>query len=402
MPFSPCLTAMLVGHSLLCAELMVPQENGLPSLNYWELIGEVIKVPSVQEALEISPEQRQRLSEMRARKDLALLRRQTQYKLRAALKRDRTIEPGNAPTPVPSVSFSDAWSALDDVVLVELKEILLPEQVDAIRPLFTQKRFPFGYSAFSDSEVAEFCQWKPADTKRLQPIVQMLQKQRQSKVKEITRAGAARILYGLPLPARELLVQYLGTSFETQIPVRQDIEFDSIPFPGVCTSISGLYTLLEIKDIQTALKLSKSQLEQLQALQMDFRRDTAFRSNAGELNKIGKSAAQRWAQAREKCSAGFQKILSNEQKLTLARVMSLNIFLSDFRIPFKSQEVIRYLQLSPEDEKAIWDQVNREFIKYSEQVENIDRADFLQLFSEVPTPSQARLAMIMQGVSYAQ
>lgn len=311
------------------AQKGIAEDEILPSLNYWNLRGQLIRGGPLRDALDISPAQ------IKALRSLAFTPEMNQKFSR-------------------KVSLSDPFGRhkalllVDDQVESMLSEILFPEQLSQLRKCAMDVRFTSGVEAFRDQEVLSHFEIA-GEVQSLKKDIDRIAAERGKVVKGYKVRAAENVLKLLPKENLDRFHVYAGIGFLSELR-ESDLSLDQgkAPESPLIRSVTVARWLLIYEDLRKACKLSPKQRRQIESVVKEY--DKSLRRISPG---AGVSISQLMQESSSKVIMQTKKVLSSEQWEYLRVHFASTEFLADMEKTFENPDVLKFIGLDLEQLKTV-------------------------------------------------
>lgn len=314
-------------------------ERLLPSLNYWELSSELLHRPDLQKELEVSKAQVAAVNQMRGRKEFTALFNEERHKL---IENQENV-------PVLGYALSEFYFKFDNVVHRELVKILSDFQLAELKRIRLKERFTYGYEAFGNDEILDFCDVKFDARAGLKKIFERESKDFAVFQNEQRLNYVSEVLDNLPPQALRLFVHYAGNKYSPSISLENNFPTNSIPFSPRVNSISLLAIIYGNRRAYSSIGLTDEQLKKLSEID---------ESHTDAMSAFGRNSISTTFQEYKKSKTEIalremNAVISPSQVITAKRLCTMVDFEQDFATPFTRPEFVAYLALSKVDADLI-------------------------------------------------
>ena len=367
----------------------------LPSMNYWDLTGELIGNEKLRLDLEISPQQRDELITLRAANSEASQIINFRAKTMDRQRRLAATADNADFLPLRVDYRLIVLNELEPTIKKRLLRILEPEQLANLRLFAMRDKFGDGYSAFNSKEV-----WKHCGISNIEGGVDALRKEKEKADKLMSAAAlesAQRFADLLPPRARMRFAYYFGPNKFPKIRITTELYDElsraKIPFPH-CTS---LYFLAINPSYQEAVGLRSSQIEAIKKLQENLEKeidDLPVPAPPEKMEKHTKAYFSLNATYEQRC----EDLLDDSQKLARNRIAALRDYQNAPWECLSRPEFITYLDLSSDESKAALADAPAEVANLQSKFKAIRNALFLANCQKIKRSERDRLLELFDGV----
>ena len=249
-----CFSLCIVLMQCLCAPVSAQPSASevLPEACYWNLSHKLLVYHrELDSKLKVTPAQREKIAELRASREMALLFSDKKNRGKRFRIRD------------------ELFAAHDVEVKAELAKILDERQMSLLRPTILTHMFREGYEPFNNRDLKEALQLDGKEVVRLKQKTDESSELYSKEMDKLRVESATKFAAELPDECRLLFVQYAGDKYFPGLPIDPDVEFKEIPFPSVVFSEA---TVIDIShgDKSFAIGPSAAQLVGIRALEKEL------------------------------------------------------------------------------------------------------------------------------------
>ena len=381
---------------LLSAAASGQTPSHLPSMNYWDLTGELIRNEQLRVDLDVSPQQRGELIALHAANSEASQIINFKVKL---MRRQKNLAAIDSKPWAPVDIRLSVLNELVPTIKKRLLRILEPVQLDNLRLVAMRGKYGDGYSAFMSKEV-----WKHCGISTVEGGVNALRMEKENADKLISDAAvesSQRFVNTLPSEARMRFAYYFGPDNFPQVRISKasfdELTNSKIPFP-ICTS---LYFLSVDLLAQKAVGLRDSQIAAIKRLQENLEKEIDDLPVPSPQAKFENYTLDYFA-----VNAKFEKlceeVLDDSQKLARNRRAALRDYQNATLESLSRPDFIAYLDLSPDESQAALAAALTEAARLQSQYKSIRKSLFIANCKKINRSERDRLLELFNGVFDSQ
>ncbi len=341
------------------------------NLSLWQMCDELVDNSALQQKLQITDIQLQKLRELMSGKDIQDLL------LEQARLANRRSEAGTA------IANNIPFAVIDLELRQAVGNFLSEKQVLDLKRFSLAMRYPTGLSPFGDQAILDSC-GIVADREFDDLLIQK-HKRYEEKKRQLTTQAITIFLAELSESERVLLAQFLGNKYMSGILLSPDpkSEIGEVPFLDPSWAIQS-YTLRELLNPNSSLA-SQIGISSKQELQLAELRQSITNRMGGE----------------ERLKTHFGKlkdILQDQQIISLARIRNEQLILRDFSWPFRQTQIKDYLGLDPQEANALLVFSEGEDRKLREQIAALNRNSFQEFCEKIPATQRLKIQRLFAEV----
>ncbi len=258
-------------------------------------------------------------------------------------------------------SSSDRFMDLDKTTRRFVDDILTDFQIGKMRQLVVEIRFANQFRLVLPSDsVLRFCDLE-SDAVNFKREVDKTYDDNLHLVKEIRTKQIGEMLAVLPPHAQSKMAQLLGKTYYPESEVRNDVDANEIPFPEEAKSFGILgYLVSDEKAVAEVVQLSKEQRVLCDNLYEEHQRsermlESFLEEPRNRTHSLLNQEFEKQAQRNRVGALKLAKILTNEQKLAIGRLIARNRIESDPITFSMNRKLQPYLELK-ENEWILFNQ----------------------------------------------
>lgn len=305
-------------------------------ISNWEILKLLVLDQDVRETAEVSPAESERLKAVL--EDRELLER---LKLeRRRVQRER-----------PGIDIDKAVKVaqlnLNAEVLGRISMILHDSQIQLARRHVLSQRFPTPFSPFADNALLDDFGITLSDAFRKQLTAE--ERDWARLVLELKSELVHSVLDTIPETSRQRFVNYAGNDYFPSLHP-QKVDPNTLPFSSRVRSCRAVFEILAAAELKTAVGITPSQRTKLEAAVQDY--NSAVSEAASGRYKVSEIRRKLEEESR-KAELVLRTTLSEEQNLTLYRLLARGELEGDLVAVIRRPEIAKYLQLTPEEDREL-------------------------------------------------
>lgn len=381
LPSIPCVI-------LFSAAAFGQPSTSLPSMNYWDLVTELIHNQRLRSNLDASPQQIAELTALRGDSELSQI---VELKARVITRQAMIDREPHSSAEIRQRVLLE----LEPVVKTRLLRILENEQLDALRRFAMREKYGDGYSAFMSREVRQHCGFKDAE------LLETVRKEKAAADKltsDAAMASAQRFVDTLPIAARLKFAYYAGPDKFPRVRMTNELLDEltnaKLPFPGNYGLIDALAVF---PPIQAVVGVTASQIEAMKRLKENLEKelgDLTPPAPPGKMEKYNQSYHALHAKYKELS----EEVLDDSQVLIVNRLHAFGEYQTDPTAAFNRPEFIAYLDLSPDELQTAMAIAHEERVKLQHQYRSFRKSCFTAISKEINPLARDRLFDLFKGV----
>jgi len=354
----------------------------LPSFSYWNISRKLTQNELAQQKLGVDREQVIKIHAFHTRMLLEL----------SPLLKKRRSEAIAANSPISklrsNVLLDQILTERDEIITSSLHEFLDEFQWHQLRKILMKSKFRSADQPFRDEEVLSVC---VVDTKTkdilknsLDSLTAELNRKlsdcRDNSVQEIVKS--VRLL---PAGATKAFVHLVGNKRFPDILIENDFPNRIIPFPPEVKSVTLLGCLVHDAEVQQAVGLSELQKSKLLAVHKAFENDSTTVTGPATAKALYDGASNK-----------MMSVLEDSQRYAVFRIITGNKFDQNYVSILSTPEVIAYLDITPDDAKALKILAEAEANDLSQKLTEINQEYFDRICEVLPPKGRKTIQRLFE------
>lgn len=348
----------------------------LPSFNYWNISRKLTQSQVVQQRLDVNAEQVRKIhafhtSQLAEISPLVKKRRSEALASNAPLSQLRS-----------AVLLDQVLLEREDRIRTSLHEILDEFHWHQLRKILMKSKFRSADQPFRDEEVLNACFVDTKTRERLRKSLVSWSKELHGRLTACRARSVEEIVKSvrlLPAKATKSFVHLVGNKRFPDFEIENDFPNRTIPFPPEVKSVVELGCLVHDSDVQLAVGLSEMQKSKLLTIHM------AFQNASSDV--AGPASAKALYDA---ASDEMLSVLEDSQRYAVFRIVTGNKFDQNYVSILSRPEVIGYLDIAPDDAKALKILAEAEATDLSRELTEINQ-EYFDSVSEGLSPESRKL-----------
>jgi hypothetical protein len=309
------------------------------------LISELMMNDALQERIDLSPDQREKIKQVISSKDFRKLHTKISF----------------APEDV-----GDELMDVDRAQHELFREVLTPAQLVRLKQVFYAAKYANDFKQTVCSEfVIKYCGIR-SQRKEFRQVVDNAVNSSEKVVKSYKTQRVRQLLSAVPPEYESKLVQLVGLKYFPADKVSSEVDFDQLPFPEGIRTLGMIGYLTDAKlglanQIQLSQQQKAAMLKIIDHSELDIKQHMAASRDAVKSSREFEALNQREATR----AAEYIKLLSNKQKLIMGRFAVQSQLERDPTLLFQQQGIQTYLGM---DEKS-WDSFTKVVQETAEMIQ---------------------------------